>query len=363
MNPITTKKPIRVLAIDDSSLFRKFLTQILGRTTDIDLIGCANDPYEARDRILSLQVDVLTLDLELPRMEGLTFLKLLMERKPMPVIVLSSTVIQGSPKAVDAFTAGAYAVLEKPVDYSSKQKFAEILVKEIKMAAAAPIRRRPSTVPGRSLNNEKSETPRFDPRQIIALGASTGGTQALEQILTMLPTNLPGIVVVQHIPAGFSASFAARLNRSCAMEVREAQNGDVLHPGLALIAPGNQHIEIQWIRDHYRVALHTGEVVEHQRPSVDVLFRSLARCAGPHAIAVLLTGMGKDGAMGMKQLHDLHAFTIAQDADSSVVYGMARNAVELKAVDSVAPLENVAGEILNALQTHNRRMHQKAYAQ
>ncbi len=178
----------------------------------------------------------------------------------------------------------------------------------------------------------------------------------------MLPTNLPGIVVVQHIPAGFSASFAARLNRTCAMEVREAQDGDVIHAGLALIAPGNLHMEVHWIRDHYRVALHAGEVVEHQRPSVDVLFRSLARCAGRHTIAALLTGMGKDGAAGMK-LHDLHAYTIAQDAGSSVVYGMARQAVELKAVDSIVPLENIAGEILNALQTHNRRTPPKSYAQ
>jgi two-component system chemotaxis response regulator CheB len=358
---MTKTNPIRVLSIDDSAFFRKFLTEVLGRHADIDLVGCANDPYDARDRILSFPVDVLTLDLELPRMDGLTFLKLLMERKPMPVIVLSSTTPPGSPKAVEAFIAGAFAVIEKPTDFSGKQKFGEQLVNDIKMAAAAPLRRRRPVLLDRGLQKQEAEVPSFHPRQIIALGASTGGTQALEEVLGMLPSNLPGIVVVQHIPAGFSTSFAARLNRSCAMEVREAQDGDVIHPGLTLIAPGNRHMEVHWIRDHYRVVLHTGEAVEHQRPSVDVLFRSLARCAGVHAIAALLTGMGKDGAAGMKELHDLHAFTIAQDAGSSVVYGMARQAVEMKAVDSIVPLENVAGEILNALQTHNRRTPLKSY--
>jgi two-component system chemotaxis response regulator CheB len=352
---MTKKMPIRVLSIDDSALFRKFLTETLGRHQDIDLVGCANDPYDAREQLLSMPLDVLTLDLELPRMAGLTFLKLIMERKPMPVIVLSSQTPPGSQKAIEAFIAGAYAVLEKPADYLSRQTFGEQLIKDIKTAAAAPTRRRRPALLAPCLPKRDSKAAAYDPRQIIALGASTGGTQALEEVLATLPADLPGIVVVQHIPAGFSASFAARLNRTCAMEVREAQDGDVLHAGLALVAPGNRHMEVHWIRDHYRVALHAGELVQHQRPSVDVLFRSLARCAGRHTVAVLLTGMGKDGASGMKDLHDLHACTMAQDAVSSVVYGMARQAVELKAVDAIVPLENIAGEILNALQSHNRQ--------
>jgi two-component system chemotaxis response regulator CheB len=344
--------PIRVLAIDDSAFFRKVLSEILGGSRDIDFIGCAKDAYEARDQLMNSPVDVLTLDLEMPRMGGLTFLKLLMARKPMPVIVVSSLAPTGSPLAVEALVAGAYAVIEKPTGTAQRESFGEKLIKDIKLAATAPVRRSRRL----SLNPVPTKSGRlvpakYHPRQVIALGASTGGTQALEQVLTALPANLPGILVVQHIPANFSASFAARLNRSCSMEVREAKNGDVLHPGLALVAPGSKHMEAQWIRDHYRVALHSGEPVQHQRPSVDVLFESLARCAGPHVVAALLTGMGRDGASGMKQLHDLHATTLAQDAGTSVVYGMARKAVELEAVDALLPLEDIADAIIHALQS------------
>ena len=248
-----------------------------------------------------------------------------------------------------------------------KDAFGEKLIKEIKAASTAPVRRSRKLTATKPIRTKSGNVvpSKYHPRQIIALGASTGGTQALEEVLTSLPANLPGILVVQHIPAGFSASFAARLNRGCAMEVREAKNGDVIHPGLALIAPGDRHMEAQWIRDHYRVALHAGAPVQHQRPSVDVLFDSLAHCAGPYTIAALLTGMGSDGAGGMKRLHDLHAHTIAQDADSSVVYGMARKAVELDAVDSVVPLECIAAEIVKALQSHSPKARQtaKPYAQ
>lgn len=356
------KKPIRVLSVDDSAFFRKVLADILGCDGDIDLVGCATDAYDARDRLVSCPVDVLTLDLELPRMAGLTFLKLIMERKPMPVIVLSSLTPTGSQKAVEALIAGAFAVIEKPGSLSDKQSFGEELIKGIKIASAAPLRRRRPTQLTGILRMRKPPVSTFNPRQIIALGASTGGTQALEEVLAMLPANLPGIVVVEHIPAGFSASFAERLNQACAMEVREAKDGDVVHPGLALIAPGDRHMEVHWVRDHYRVRLHDGPLVEHQRPSVDVLFESLAGCAGRHTVAALLTGMGRDGAAGMKRLHDLQAYTLAQDAGSSVVYGMARKAVELHAVDSIVPLENIAGEIMKALETHNVRTPLTSYA-
>jgi two-component system chemotaxis response regulator CheB len=359
---MAVRNPIRVLSIDDSAFFRKVLADILGHREDIDLVGCASDPYDARDRLISLPVDVLTLDMELPRMAGLTFLKLIMERKPMPVIILSSHTPSGSQKAVEALIAGAFDVIEKPDSFSNKQSFGEKLIRGIKSAAAAPLRRRRPTMLSGCLRMHKSPAPTFDPRQIIALGASTGGTQALQEVLMLLPAHLPGIVMVQHIPAGFSANFAARLNRACAMEVREAKDGDVVHPGLALIAPGNRHMEVHWIRDHYRVLLHAGPRVEHQRPSVDVLFKSLANCAERHAVAVLLTGMGSDGAAGMKLLHDLQAHTIAQDAGSSVVYGMARKAVEIKAVDSIVSLENVAGEIVKALQNHNHQTPIKSHA-
>jgi two-component system chemotaxis response regulator CheB len=355
--------PIRVLSVDDSAFFRRVLTEILGHHGDIHLLGCAKDAYDARDRLLSFSVDVLTLDLEMPRMGGLTFLKLLMERKPMPVVVVSSLTPTGSQLAVEALVAGACAVVEKPADSAHRHNFGEKLIKDIKLAANSPGRYTRRLVPNPSLRTGTLTPSTYHPRQIIALGASTGGTQALEAVLTSLPAELPGILVVQHIPAGFSASFAARLNRSCAMEVREAKNGDVIHPGLALIAPGDQHMEAHWIRDHYRVALHAGAPVQHQRPSVDVLFESLAPSAGPSAVAVLLTGMGRDGAAGMKRLHDLHAQTIAQDAGSSIVYGMARKAVELEAVDAIVPLENIAREIVKALQAHKSRTPIKSYVQ
>jgi len=356
------KSLIRVLSVDDSAFFRKVLTDILGRDGDIDLVGCANDPYEARDQLLSFPVDVLTLDLEMPRMGGLTFLKLIMERKPMPVIVLSCLTPTGSRKAVEALIAGAFAVIEKPKSLSNRQSFDEKLIKGIKSAAAAQLGHRRPALLNRCHRSRQLPVSTFDPRQIIALGASTGGTQALEEVLAMLPANLPGIVVVEHIPASFSASFAARLNQVCAMEVREAKNGDIVHPGLALIAPGDQHMEVHWVGNHYRVRLHDGPLVEHQRPSVDVLFDSLARCAGSHTVAALLTGMGKDGAAGMKRLHDLKARTLAQDARSSVVYGMARKAVELQAVDSIVSLKNIAGEIVKALETHKSRIPLTSYA-
>jgi len=357
----TQAQPIRVLSVDDSAFFRKVLTEILGNSTDVEFVGCASDAYDARDRLLTTPVDVMTLDLDMPRMPGLTFLQLIMERKPMPVIVLSGLTPPGSPKAVEALIAGAFNVIEKPSSLSGKLAFGEKLIRDIKTAAAAPKRHRLPNVLSGCLKMKKETGPIFDPRQIIALGASTGGTQALEEVLTMLPANLPGIVVVQHIPADFSASFATRLNKACAMEVREAKDGDVVRPGLALIAPGDRHMNVHWVRDHYSVHLNAGPRVEHQRPSVDVLFDSLAHSAGAHAIAVLLTGMGKDGAAGMKRLHDLNAYTIAQDADSSVVYGMARKAVELHAVSSIVSLENLAGEIVKALEIHNHRPTQKAH--
>ena len=344
------ENPIRVLAIDGSAFFRKLLGNILRTRDDICLVGGANDAFEARDLLRSLPVDVLTLDLELPRMNGLTFLKLIMKRKPMPVVVISSLTPAGSLKAIESLMTGAADVIEKPKSPADRSIFEQRLIHGIKKAAAS--RRRGLTpVRDSSTSPLASAGSIFHPRKIIAIGASTGGTQALEEVLKKLPQNLPGIVVVQHIPPGFSGRFAARLNRACAMEVREAKSGDIIRSGLALIAPGDRHIEVQWVRDHYRVMLSDGPKVEHQRPSVDVLFQSLANCAGRHAVAVLLTGMGKDGAAGMKLLHDLKARTIAQDAMSSVVYGMARKAVELKAVDSVVSLENLASRIVKALET------------
>jgi two-component system chemotaxis response regulator CheB len=347
-----TRRPIRVLAVDDSALFRRVLTDILGGDEEIELVGCVGDAYDARDRLAQLPVDVMTLDLEMPRMPGLSFLKLVMERKPMPVIVVSAHTPTGSQRAVEALFNGAFAVLGKPESIEHRLAFGERLLEDIKRAAAAPLRpRRPAMLD--SVLSKSGRMLNYDPRQIIALGASTGGTQALTDVLAALPEKMPGIVMVQHIPAGFSRSFAARLDRCTPIEVREAREGEVVRPGTALLAPGDRHLEVRWFRDHYRVHLHDGPPVEHQRPSVDVLFNSLVADAGPYTIAALLTGMGRDGAAGMKRLHDRGAWTLAQDARSSVVYGMAREAVELDAVDSVVPLENIAPAIIKALDKHH----------
>lgn len=346
---MTTSRQIRVLIVDDSAFFCRMLADLLGRDPDIHLIGTAKDPYEARDTLRVAEVDVLLLDMEMPRMDGLTFLKLIMNSRPMPVIVMSSLTPSGSRTAIDALLAGAFEVLGKPENFLQKQLFERKLLENIKVAAAAPPRKRihksQSLVPVRRRPNS------YHPRQIIAMGASTGGTNALKEVLMGLPATLPGIAVVQHIPPKFSASFARRMNLSCAMEVREALDGDILHSGLALIAPGGYHMEVAWRVDHYQVALHSGPQVEHQRPSVDVLFDSLAQSAGSHAVAALLTGMGKDGAAGMKRMHDLGAHTIAQNEETCVVYGMPRKAVECGAVDVVAPLESIAGELMKALET------------
>jgi two-component system chemotaxis response regulator CheB len=350
----TPHRRIRVLAVDDSAFFRKVLTDILSQDEDIELVGCATDAYDARDRLANFQVDVMTLDLDMPRMPGLTFLKLIMERKPMPVIVVSAHTPTGSQRAVEALFSGAFAVLGKPENLDYQGPFGERLVADIKRAAAAPLRpRRPALL--NPCISASGRMPHYDPRQIIALGASTGGTQALADVLAVLPDDVPGIVMVQHIPPGFSKSFAARLDRSSSLEVREAREGEVVRTGTALLAPGDRHLEVRWFRDHYRVHLHDGPPVEHQRPSVDVLFDSLRANAGPHVIAALLTGMGRDGAAGMKRLHDLGACTLAQDAESSVVFGMARRAVELDAVDSVVPLDNMGAAILKALEHHHQR--------
>jgi two-component system chemotaxis response regulator CheB len=344
------------LAIDDSAFFRRILSSVLGHDEGIELIGCASDPYEARDLLRTTKVDVLTLDLEMPRMDGLTFLKLLMDNRPMPVIVMSSLTQSGSKNAVEALLSGAFDVIEKPADLLQKLTFGQKLVANIKRAAVARRRLRVNKTQGLARITRSLRAPAFHPRQVIALGASTGGTHALREILMALPANLPGIAIVQHIPPKFSASFAQRLNGVCAMEVREARSGDILHGGLALVAPGGYHMEVFWARDRYLVELHLGPPVEHQRPSVDVLFNSVAQAAGANAVAALLTGMGKDGAAGMKRLHDRQAHTIAQDEESCVVFGMPRKAIELNAVDTIASLEAIPTEIMKALESNRGHM-------
>ena len=346
---------IRVLIVDDSALVRRALTESLSQSPDIEVVGTATDPYVARDKILELNPDVLTLDIEMPRMDGLTFLKLLMQRRPMPVIILSSLTGPGSLKAIEALRAGAVEVLAKPGGAYSAFDDHHRLVEVIKAAFRAKLtQERPEAAPqvrplvsaARSVVNGTPLLPSRQPRRIILMGASTGGTQALRTILTRLPGNLPGICIVQHIPAHFSLAFAQHLNEVCAMEVREARNGDLVSPGLALVAPGGYHLLLGWRGDAYEVRLSEGPRIHYQRPAVDVLFGSAVKTgAAPHALAILLTGMGADGATSMLELRNAGARTIAQDEASCVVFGMPREAIRLGAAQSVLPLEQIAAHV------------------
>jgi two-component system chemotaxis response regulator CheB len=334
---------IRVLVVDDSALVRKVLSEELSKFDDIEVVGTAPDPYVAREKLLTLNPDVLTLDIEMPRMDGLSFLEKLMKHRPMPVVIVSSVAPEHSETAVRALALGAVEVVSKPGSAYSVPDVAATLVRAIRAAARAKVRAPAAPV----------ERPRMAPvfettNRIIAIGASTGGTMAIEQVLRGLPAMTPGIVIVQHMPASFTKAFADRLNGICPMEVREARDGDAVLPGLALIAPGDQHLLLQRDGARYVASVKDGPRVHHQRPAVDVLFHSVARCAGRNAVGALLTGMGTDGAKGMVALREAGAYTIAQDEASCIVFGMPAEAVRLDGADEVAPLDRIAGSLMEA---------------
>ncbi len=335
-------RPIRVLVVDDSAVVRKLVSDALRSDPEIEVVGTAVDPYAARDKIKALNPDVLTLDLEMPRMDGLTFLKILMEQHPMPVIIMSSLSQKGSDYALEALRLGAFDVLAKPGGPYSFGDLGPQLIACIKATAGARLRR--ARAPAAPLPVRPAPiVHRGSARDIILLGASTGGTEALREVLTRLPAGLPGIAIVQHIPPVFSKSFADRLNQLCAFEVREAVDGDRITPGLALVAPGNFHLLLQWQSDHYRVRVVNGPQIWHQRPAVDLLLKSAADAgAGPHTTAGILTGMGKDGAEGLLRLREKGATTFAQDEATSVVYGMPRVAWENGAAQRQLPLDRIA---------------------
>ncbi len=363
--------PIRVLIVDDSAMVRKLVSDALQNDPDIEVVGTAVDPYAARDKMLKLNPDVLTLDIEMPRMDGLTFLKILMEQRPMPVIIMSSLTQKGSHYALDALRLGAFDVLAKPSGPYSFGDLGPQLIERIKATrgsrwrraltpAAEPppaprppkgeLREPPAALAGTAVRRPivtppaaRAGTHGTHPRDIILLGASTGGTEALRTVLQRLPGTLPGIAIVQHIPPVFSKTFADRLNELCELEVREAVDGDRLYPGLALIAPGNYHMMLQWMHDHYQVRVTGGPAIWHQRPAVDLLFKSAADCVpSGHAVAGILTGMGRDGAEGLLKLKERGAVTFAQDEATSVVYGMPRAAWENGAAQRQLPVERVA---------------------
>jgi two-component system chemotaxis response regulator CheB len=336
-----------VLVVDDSALVRRILTRELRAASGIEVVGSAPDPYVARDRIVELDPDVVTLDLEMPRMDGITFLRKLMRYHPMPVIVVSSLTPAGSELALEALEAGAIDVLSKPGPSYSVGDLAEQLVESVKAAASARVRR-PGQIAAASHVGRLSMTRTTS--RIIAIGASIGGTKALQDLLSVLPHDAPGIVIAQHMPEHFTASFAERLREVCAIDVCEARDGDRVVTGRALIAPGNRHMVLRRVGALYHVDVRSGPMVRGHRPSIDVLLKSVARYAGRNAVGAILTGMGSDGAQGMLALHEAGAPTVAQNEETSVVFGMAHEAQKLGAIDSVLPLHEIPAALLKAAQ-------------
>ena len=345
---MNTDRKIKVLVVDDSAIVRKVLTEAIAAENDLEVVGTAPDPFIARDKILALKPDVLTLDIEMPRMDGLTFLKKLMQFHPMPVIVISSLGQASCQATLDALRFGAVEVLAKPGGPYSVGELRKDMAAKIRAAASAKVRSRTTEpVATRPVKVEHALTQSIRSDAIIAIGASTGGTEAIEEVLMHLPPDGPGIVIAQHIPAVFSRAFADRLNQVCPMSVKEACDGDLVAQGTALIAPGNFHMVLRRSSDGYRVQVKTGPRVCYQRPSVDVLFSSVAESAGSRAVGALLTGMGSDGAQGLLRMKQAGARTIAQDEASCVVFGMPREAIRLGAADRVMPLSRVSYGILS----------------
>jgi two-component system chemotaxis response regulator CheB len=343
---------IRVLVVDDSAIVRKVITEGLARFPDIEIVGTAVDPYAARDRIVELRPDVITLDLEMPRMDGLSFLVKLMRHHPMPVVVLSSLTPKNSELALRALDLGAVDVLCKPGASYSTKDLTLPLVTAIRAAAVAKISNAPAGRASCALREKAEALLGQTTDKVIAIGASTGGTKAIEAILAGMPARAPGIVIVQHMPEHFTTQFARRLDEFCAMDVREAGDNDRVVPGTVLIAPGSRHMLLTRRGDTYLARVKEGPRVHYQRPSVDVLFHSVARTAGRNAVGVILTGMGEDGAKGLLAMRAAGAVTLAQDEASCVVFGMPKEAVKLGAVDKVVPLEQMTHSIIQALQAH-----------
>ncbi|MGA2740386.1 MAG: chemotaxis response regulator protein-glutamate methylesterase [Bryobacteraceae bacterium] len=338
---------IRVLIVDDSAIVRKILTEALSGQPDLEVVGTAPDPYIARDKILALQPDVLTLDIEMPRMDGLTFLKKLMHFHPMPVIVISSLTQASCQIAMQALSLGAVEVLAKPGGPYSVGELRLELAAKIRAAASSHVH--PPAQTTAAAKPARLAATQWTPSTVIAIGASTGGTEAIAEVLPRLPQGVPGIVITQHIPAGFSRAFAARLNQMCAFEVKEAEDGDTLCSGRALVAPGDFHMLLRKNGDGYRVSVKTGPRICYQRPSVDVMFSSVADAAGAHAVGVLLTGMGSDGAQGLLKMRQAGARTMAQDEATCVVFGMPREAIRAGAAGRVVSLPGIPQAILSAI--------------
>ncbi len=344
-----SKKPIRVLIVDDSALVRKILSRNMAEDPEIEVIGEAEDPYKARDLMVELEPDVITLDVEMPRMDGITFLKHFMEVMPTPTVIISSLTQAGARITLDALEAGAVDVIAKPtlntLDHLAMSK--DEINQRIKRAAGIVVKKIVYRDTPRSVVSASSSCSKAG---IIAIGSSTGGVEALNRILPVFLANSPGIIIVQHMPAGITTAFATRLNGLCQMQVKEAEDGDVIVPGQILIAPGGlRHTRIIRSGNQYRISLREGELVNYCRPAVDVLFHSIAHEATCKVAAAILTGMGKDGAEGLLAIRQAGGHTYAQDEATSVVFGMPQVAMSLGAAKKMLPLEQIPNALINAL--------------
>ncbi len=345
---------IRVLVVDDSATVRRALTEAMEKTPDIRVVGAAPDPYVAREMLVKLQPDVMTLDVEMPRMDGITFLGHVMSAKPMPVVVISSLTPRGSDEAMRALELGAIDVLCKPGSAYNVADLSGMLGRTIQAAYAARGRlTTPRPRPSAPISGKKGPVLGRTTSKVLAIGASTGGTEAIREVMRAMPADTAGTIIVQHMPPMFTAKFAERLNGESRMSVAEARGGEELLPGLAYVAPGGRHVVVNRSGAKYVLELRDGPVVHFQKPAVDVTFHSLARAAGANAVGVLLTGMGADGAAGLKALRDAGAHTIGQDEASCVVYGMPKAAFDAGAVCEQLALAKVAERSIAALERIN----------
>lgn len=359
-------KKIRVLVIDDSALIRKILTDLLNSARDIEVVGTAPDPLIAREKIKALNPDVLTLDVEMPKMDGISFLSNLMRLRPMPVVMISSLTEKGADVTLQALELGAIDFVSKPkLDLASGlASYTEEILEKVRVAATAKVR----TAPGSSGISPVYDSSKISSKRsklhsklykttdkIIAIGASTGGTEAIKELLSRMPANSPGIVITQHIPETFSKPFAERMDRSSAMTVFEATDGQQIIAGHVYIAPGDRHLLIQRNGARYICKLSDGPPVNRHRPSVDVMFRSVAQNVGPNALGVLLTGMGTDGAQGLREMHNIGSKTIIQDEKTSVVWGMPGEAHKLGAADFIEPLEQISERVLQLIYKSDKK--------
>ncbi len=340
-------RKIKVLVVDDSELIRQLLTEIISSSDDMEVVATAEHPLDAREKIKQFNPDVLTLDIEMPKMDGITFLRNLMRLRPMPVVMISTLTQKGAPATLDALAIGAVDYVAKPQGnaWDSLNSYAAVIQEKVRNAASANLSAHEKILESKPLDIAHRQ---YDTRKVIVMGSSTGGTEAIRDVLQSIPDNAPPILLAQHIPAAFSASLALRLDSKSKVKVQEASTGMKLEPGHAYLAPGDFHLEVKERGGYLVTFLNDSEKVNGHKPSVDVLFDSVVKCVGKHAVGVILTGMGNDGAQGLKNILDAGGATFAQDEATSVVWGMPGSAVRLNAAQKILPIQNIARVLLDA---------------